>query len=146
MTSSILLNHAWNKSYVPTGGAENVFLLLEMKGNGEVKMERAPINVSLVLDRSGSMEGEALEYSKKACHFVIEQMGGNDLLSMVAFDEEIITVFEPQKVTHKAILKQKVDQIFTGGCTNLSGGLIQGAQYVKREMKSGYVNRVILLS
>lgn len=146
MTSTIQLNHAWNKSFVPTGGAENVYLLLEMKGTGEVKSERAPINVSLVLDRSGSMQGEALEYSKKACQFVIDQMGEQDILSLVAFDDEIITVFEPQKVTHKAILKQKVDEIDTCGCTNLSGGLIQGAQYVKKEMKSGYVNRVILLS
>jgi Ca-activated chloride channel family protein len=148
MTQNNTLQFAaqWNRPYLPTGGAEKVYLLIEAKGNGEVQVDRAPVNLSLVLDRSGSMTGEPLEYSKKACQFVIDQMTERDLLNMVAFDDEVQTIFEPQAVRHKDLMNQRIASIQTGGCTNLSGGLIQGAQYVKQMKKDGTVQRVILLS
>lgn len=56
MSQAISYNYAWSKTYLPTGGAERVYLLIEARGNeGEKALVRAPINLSLVLDRSGSM-------------------------------------------------------------------------------------------
>ncbi|SDO86748.1 Ca-activated chloride channel family protein [Paenibacillus sp. yr247] len=146
MNAPIQITHAWNNQFWPTGGTEKAFLLLEMKGNAGIQSERAPMNVSLVMDRSGSMSGAPLEYSKKACQFVVEQMSQMDQLSIVAFDNEVDTVFAPQPVTHKELLKQKINSIRTGGSTNLSGGLLQGIQYVMQGKADGSVNRVLLLS
>jgi Ca-activated chloride channel family protein len=146
MTSPIQTTHAWNKEYWPTGGVERAYLLLELKGNAGISLERAPMNVSLVLDRSGSMSGAPLAYSKKVCQFVTDQMSQGDQLSLVAFDDEVLTVFAPQDVTHKDVMKQKIETIQSGGYTNLSGGLLQGIQYVVQGKKDGSVNRVILLS
>lgn len=83
---------------------------------------------------------------KQACQFVVGQMSSDDLLSMVAFDNHITTVFEPEKVICKELMKAKINTIEPGGTTNLSGGLIKGAQYVLTHKKSGVVQRVILLS
>ncbi|MCU6796839.1 VWA domain-containing protein [Paenibacillus sp. WQ 127069] len=146
MTSHIQTTYAWNKEYWPTGGVERAYLLLEMKGNAGLNMERAPMNVSLVLDRSGSMSGAPLAYSKKACQFVTEQMSKQDQLSLVAFDDEVSTVFTPQSISHKDVMKQQIETIRSGGSTNLSGGLLQGIQYVVQGKKDGSINRVILLS
>jgi Ca-activated chloride channel family protein len=146
MNSVIQISSSWNQHYYPTGGAEKAFLLIELKGNGSNHVDRAPMNLSLVLDRSGSMEGSPLHYSKKACQFVVDQMGSQDLLSMVAFDNEITTVFQPQGITHKDLMKTQIEQIQSGGSTNLSGGLLKGIQYVMQHKKEGMVNRVILLS
>lgn len=146
MSSPIQTTHAWNKGYWPTGGVEKAYLLLELKGIAGISVERAPMNVSLILDRSGSMAGAPLAYSKKACQFVTDQMSQGDQLSLVAFDDEVRTVFAPQDVTHKDVMKQKIETIQSGGCTNLSGGLLQGIQYVVQGKKDGSVNRVILLS
>jgi hypothetical protein len=55
MSEPIQFTHAWNKPYVPTNGLEKAYLLLDMKGTADVKDNRAPLNLSLVLDRSGSM-------------------------------------------------------------------------------------------
>lgn len=147
MKQTIAFTQAWSRPYLPTGGAEKVYLLIEAKGTeGEKSDGRAPINLSLVLDRSASMTGEPLQYSKKACQFVAEQMDVNDLLSLVAFDDEVRTVFPPSKVTHKDLIKQRINSIETGGSTNLSGGMIEGAQHVRKGKEDGTVNRVILLS
>ncbi|CAM4179643.1 VWA domain-containing protein [Paenibacillus alkaliterrae] len=147
MSTTIITTAAWNKEFWPTGGTERAFLLLELKGNtAESRTDRAPMNVSLVLDRSGSMEGTPLAFSKKACQFVTDQLSKSDQLSMVAFDDQVQTIFAQQNVTHKDLMKKQIETIGTGGCTNLSGGLLQGIQYVKQGQKEGSVNRVILLS
>jgi Ca-activated chloride channel family protein len=146
MQSVIQISSSWNQTYYPFWGAEKAFLLVELKGNASSKVERTPMNLCLVLDRSGSMEGSPLHYSKKACQFVVDQMGSQDLLSMVAFDDEITTVFQPQGVTHKDVMKSQIEKIQSGGSTNLSGGLLKGIQHVMQHKKEGMVNRVILLS
>jgi Ca-activated chloride channel family protein len=146
MKSPVQMTNAWNKAYLPTGGTERAFLLLELKGDAEIRANRAPMNISLVLDRSGSMSGAPLVYSKKACQFVTEQMGQEDTLSLVVFDDEVQTVFAPQKVTHKDLMKKHIEAIESGGSTNLSGGMLQGIQYNVQTKKEGSINRVILLS
>jgi Ca-activated chloride channel family protein len=146
MKSVMQIASTWNREYYPIWGAEKAFLLLELKGQGGHQTDRAPMNIALVLDRSGSMDGSPLHYSKKACQFVVDQMGSQDLLSLVAFDDEITTVFQPQNVTHKDMMKLHIEKIQSGGSTNLSGGLLQGIQHVMQHRKEGMVNRVILLS
>jgi Ca-activated chloride channel family protein len=71
MKQAVALTQAWSRPYLPTGGADKIYLLIEARGTeGEKSKDRAPINLSLVLDRSGSMSGEPLLYSKKASQFV----------------------------------------------------------------------------
>ncbi|MCK9858321.1 VWA domain-containing protein [Paenibacillus sp. ATY16] len=146
MTEAVTIAHRWNREYYPCGGAEKTYLLLELKGAAAIQCERAPINVGLILDRSGSMSGQPLAYSLKACQYVTDQMAEGDLLSMVAFDDEVETVFSPEKVIYKDGMKSKIAAIEPGGSTNLSGGLILGAQYVAEAKQEGMVNRVLLLS
>ncbi|WP_138494063.1 vWA domain-containing protein [Paenibacillus pinistramenti] len=147
MNQVISFNYAWNKGYYPAGGAESAYLLIELQGSGKDKGHaRSPINLSVVLDRSGSMSGDPLMYSKKACQFVAEQMNGSDLLSLVAFDDHVQTVIPPSAVLNKDLIKQHIESIQAGGTTNLSGGLAEGAQHVLRNRQEGRINRVILLS
>lgn len=146
MNKSIQTSFAWNRAYAPTGGTEQMYLLIECKGMAQKEIERAPINVALVLDRSGSMSGSPIQYSKEACKFVVEQMSQNDLLSLVAFDHEVQTVFAPQNITYKDAMKKQIDAIDARGSTNLSGGLVAGAKHVLDHKHEGWVQRVILLS
>lgn len=144
--SSVQVTHQWNRSYLPLGGVEKVYLLLEAKGAGGERKERALMNMSLVLDRSGSMSGEPLQYCKEAARFVIDQLGEDDVLSVVAFDDEVVTVVPPSKVFRKDRMKLLLQELQTGGSTNLSGGLLQGIQHAMGGKAEGRVNRVLLLS
>ncbi|OZM56939.1 hypothetical protein CIB95_09215 [Lottiidibacillus patelloidae] len=143
---TISLTHSHQHAQVPTYGKEKNHLLVELKGNATKQVERSPINLAIVLDRSGSMTGNPLHYCKEAVKFVVSQLTDKDLLTVVVFDNEVETVFGPENVTHKDLLKHKIDQISTRGLTNLSGGLIQGCQHVLKQKEKDYVNRVIVLS
>ncbi|MNB78413.1 hypothetical protein D3C75_251160 [compost metagenome] len=84
----VMFSHAWNRPYLPTGGAEKVYLLIETKGVKVDSSDRAQMNLSLVLDRSGSMSGRPLQFSKRACRqsgIGITVMGVGE-----RFDEELM--------------------------------------------------------
>jgi len=130
-------NQVWLKDAVQ----KNFYLYFEIEGQKfEPTGDRIPLNISLVVDRSGSMNGDKLNYVKKAVDFVI------DNLSIVQYDDKIEVVSKSAKVEHKKELHRKVKQIEARGMTNLSGGMLEGYTQVDSTQKDKYVNRVLLLS
>ncbi|MGE5571592.1 MAG: vWA domain-containing protein [Bacteroidota bacterium] len=123
------------------GGAE-----AGAKEGSEVQKERLPLNISLVLDRSGSMTGDPLEHVKEAACFVVDQLSAKDRFSLVTFDTEVDVLCPSQEVQYKDALKARVRGIQSGSSTNLSGGLLRGYEEVRKENRAGQVNRLVLLS
>lgn len=123
------------------------YLYLRLKAaKVEPKGERAPINISVVLDRSGSMSGDKLEYVKKATDFIIKNLYSSDTLSIVQYDDVVDVVSKSGNVTDKDNLHKKVAGIVAGGMTNLSGGMMEGYNQTAITKRNGAVNRVLLLS
>jgi Ca-activated chloride channel homolog len=129
-------------------GEENeAYLYVEVKtGNSGKERKRVPLNISLVLDRSGSMAGEKIAYAKKAAKFVIEQLDQDDIVSIVNYDDEIEVSSPSQKVRSKEHLKQLIDKLTDRGSTNMTGGMLEGYNQVQSTRRDGYVNRVLLLT
>jgi Ca-activated chloride channel family protein len=128
-------------------GNEDPYLYINVK-SGEAKpgSKRVPLNISLVLDRSGSMAGDKIDYAKQAAMFVVEQLNSDDILSIVNYDDRVQVTSASQPVKSKEMLKAAIDQICEGGSTNLSGGMLQGYYQVEKIKKNGYVNRVLLMT
>lgn len=136
-------NEVWLKDSVQ----KNFYLYFEIEAKKvQPSAERIPLNVSLVVDRSGSMSGDKLSYVKKAVDFVIDNLASEDILSIVQYDDEIDVVVPSKEVTGKKELHKKVSQIEARGMTNLSGGMLEGYTQVDSTKKDKYVNRVLLLS
>lgn len=107
---------------------------------------RMPVNVSLVIDRSGSMEGEPLEYVKRACAHVVDLLTPEDVLSIVTFEETVEVLMPARRVTDPNLIKQHIARITPGNTTNLFDGLYAGGAQVASVPLQGYVTRVLLLT
>ena len=137
-----------NPYYFISENGKELYLYVRVKsGKAPVTTNRLPLNISLVLDHSGSMAGEKkLEHSKEAIKFVIDNLAKEDKLSLVIYDSEVELVSASAPIINKDVLKKKVDQITDGSSTNLSGGMLEGYAQVKTTYLSNNVNRVLLLS
>lgn len=107
---------------------------------------RIPLNISIVIDRSGSMEGIKMGYAKKAAKGIIDRLKADDIVSVVMYDTYVDTVQSPTNVNDKEKVKARIDKITPRASTNLWGGAEQGYQYVQKNYKPGYINRVLLIS
>jgi len=106
----------------------------------------APLNVALVLDRSGSMEGAKLDKAKEAAKMALRRLSDRDILSIVTFESEIQVLLPATRVTDKAAIARLIDNIDSAGSTALFGGVSKGAAEVRKFLSSQSVNRILLLS
>lgn len=136
-----------NQFFLPERTSSKIHVAFRLNATKDVAgQQRLPLNISLVMDRSGSMEGDKLNYVKKALAFVIEQMQAEDQLSIVTYDDKVEVLLPQQALKNKDALRRQVEKILSGNTTNLSGGMLEGFAQVKGKKSANLVNRVLLLS
>lgn len=108
--------------------------------------QRSMLNLCLVIDRSGSMEGPPLEYAKQACSYVVDMLSPTDTLSIVTFEEVVDLLMPPQRVTNKQAIKDGIAKLQAGNTTDLYGGMALAAQQISQAEEPGRATRIIVLS
>lgn len=106
---------------------------------------RLPLNLCLILDHSGSMQGKPLEMVKQAAIALIEQLNPEDRLSVVAFDHQGKVIINNQSVENLALIKQQINQLQAEGGTSIDEGLKLGLQEIA-EGKKNRVSQILLLT
>lgn len=115
-------------------------------GSAPDDLKRRPLNLSLVIDHSGSMAGDKLDYTRQAAQFLVQNLSMRDVLSIVIYNNRVETLVAPAPVQHKDAITQRIDEIKASGTTNLSGGWLEAANHVALNQRDDYLNRVILMT
>lgn len=106
---------------------------------------RRPLAVSVVIDRSGSMAGNALKHATEAAGLLVNQLSPDDTVSVVTYDNHVTTLVEPQKATDREAILKKLRGVHPGGATALHGGWVKGCE-LAHGVKGDHVRRVLLLT
>lgn len=133
---------AVSTTFAATHDRHRVGLLVSL--TGDQPLQRPPVNVALVLDRSGSMAGEPLSEARKAALRFASYLSATDRLTVVAFDNEVQLLYGPGPGNSPAA-QDAIRRIREGGSTNLSGGWLEGHRHISRDPLPG-TNRILLLT
>lgn len=130
METRLLVEH----EPVPALGGHVVRALLTLHADAPAAAPgaapRVPLDLALVLDRSGSMAGEPLAAARQAAAGLVRRLRPEDVVSVVAYDDEVRTVAHPATGADQAALPRAIQGIEAGGSTNLSGGWLRGRELV----------------
>ncbi|HEY0356764.1 MAG TPA: VWA domain-containing protein, partial [Flavisolibacter sp.] len=137
-----------NERYFLDSSGRKGYFYIETRVGKYIKdtAHRVPLNISIVIDRSGSMQGVKMGYAKKAAKNIIDQLNPEDYVSIVIYDNSVDSIQPPVAAIDKEAIKKKINGIAPRGSTNLWEGTEMGYYFVDRNYKEGFINRVLLIS
>ena len=145
-TASVTCRVELDRNVLPADRPATAVLKVTLDAVKPQPRQRPPVNLSIVLDHSGSMSGQKLENAKKAAIEALRHLNGDDIFSLVIYDHTVETVVHAGRPTDKESLESQIRQISAGGNTALFGGVSQGAAEIRKHLDEKYVQRIILLS
>ncbi|MBU6335683.1 MAG: VWA domain-containing protein [Chloroflexi bacterium] len=145
MTDPMRLSATWGRAPVPrTDTPQVAYALLDIAIPAPVRA--VPLNVCLVLDRSGSMQGTKLAALKQATAGLLAMLTADDVVSIVLFDETAEVLVPATPARDPAALTQRVAAIVEQGGTAMSTGMAAGLAELERTPDAGRAGRMVLLT
>jgi Ca-activated chloride channel homolog len=136
-----------SQSVLAAGEANKAYLRVKLEGLAASEAaSRAPVNVSLVIDRSGSMQGAKMEQAKEAAILALSRLSRQDRVSVIAFDHQVDVVVPSGPFEDFSEMKRRIDKIYARGKTAIYAAVRQAGQSVGEAVSPERVSRVILMS
>ena len=104
-----------------------------------------PLNLCLILDHSGSMNGRPLETVKKAANRIVDRLKNGDRLSIVVFDHRAKVLVPNQVIEDRESIKQQINRLSADGGTSIDEGLRLGIEELAKG-KNEAISQAFLLT
>jgi Ca-activated chloride channel homolog len=106
---------------------------------------RPPANLVFLVDTSGSMnQPDKLPLVKQSLHLLVDQMGPQDSIAIVAYAGSAGVVLEPTKGSEQRKIEAAIDGFIAGGSTAGAEGIRQAYALAESAFQKDALNRVIL--
>jgi Ca-activated chloride channel family protein len=125
---------------------QKVYLRVSLTGLPLQQQKRVPINVALVIDKSGSMQGEKITNAKKAAIMAVEHLRPDDIISVITYDHQAEILLPATKASDKEFIIQNINNLKAGGSTALYDGMEKAAKEIRKFLDRKRVNRIVLVS
>lgn len=129
-------------------GSRETFVLLEVQGSTTSEKTAAPppVNLALVIDRSGSMKGRRIQNAQSAAIAAVDRLHDGDTVSVITFDTQTAVVVPPTTISSASRFQiaDGIRRIQLGGDTCLSCGVEDGLSELSRTLDK--VDKMIVLS
>ena len=143
----IKLNAALAKPTMLAGEKGLNYLKVKLTGFDLPKTSiRPPVNIAIVMDRSGSMKGDKIQQAKRAALAAIDRLRDDDIVSVVTYDTNVRVLVPATRASDRDTIRQAIESIQADGNTALFAGVSKGASEVRKFLDDKHVNRIILLS
>lgn len=93
--------------------------ILPVRSDFEKEKEKPSLGMVLVIDRSGSMDGDKLEMARTAARSAVELLGNRDQVAVLAFDDQTYVISEMQSAAGKGKISDEISRIESGGGTSM---------------------------
>ena len=138
-----------DRRYIRANGKSTRFILASLTAPAApARATRAPVNLSIVLDRSGSMSGAKLDTAKRAVTEAMTHLQSTDRFSVIVYDDQVDVVIESTAATEEAkqAALRRLWEIEARGSTDLGGGWLRGCEQIAGHLMEQGVNRCLLLT
>jgi Ca-activated chloride channel homolog len=151
MTPSPSFTVRTDRSLIPASKPSTRYLLVRLTApQAPAREGRTPVNVSLVLDRSGSMQDDRkFTLARQAVDQALRMLRAQDCFSVVVYDNEV-DVLAPSALATEAAKQRaldSLDEIEPRGATDLGAGWLRGCEQVADHLvREDSVSRCLLLT
>lgn len=144
---SVAMDTRWGNNTVSNAQPEAVLQVGFTTASVNDRTDLRPLNLVLVIDRSGSMQAEdKMSRVKQSLLTMVTHLRPADVISIVVFDNNAQVLLPAQKLGDGLAVKNAIKQIEPGGSTNIHSGLMLGYGEARKNFNAEATNRVILLT
>jgi Ca-activated chloride channel homolog len=140
---------ATTPNLVRLGKDQEIVVRVRVRGLPQEGKKRPPLNLALVLDTSGSMEGTAIDQARGACATLIDLLAEGDTVAIVTFGSKAKVIVPSVRITKES--RQRAHDALRGvtaeGTTDMAGGLAEGLVQIRTQLAltPDGIHRIVLV-